>query len=663
MFSTVFGRFSRLGVKSPRNLVLLRRLAVEPLEQRAMLSVVPGSIAGPAQQQTLAGVPVAVQQAISSAIGQDQSAYHAVSADDGATLANPANGFTAQVQAGALLVSAGSDTWDMTLTGLGYGGAVLAAGTAQTSVNGNRVDLNYGAVNEWYVNGPAGLEQGFNVPSPQGSANGPLTVELALGGDLTATVNAAGDGLALTRPDGTSALGYTGLTARDAAGKSLPATMEVRADGDHQELLIHVGTAGAQGQITIDPFVQEAKLTASDGAASDNFGYSVSTSGSTMVVGAYWAAVGGNGGQGAAYVFTESASGWTQTAKLTASDGGGWFGFSVAISGDTIVVGSPEATASGESTGLIGQGAAYVFTESASGWTQAAKLTASDGAAFDYFGYSVSISDNTVVVAAWAASVGGNIAQGAAYVFTEPASGWANMTQTAKITASDGAANDHFGWSISISGSTVVVGVAWATVGANANQGAAYVFTEPASGWVNMTQTAKLTASDGAALNGFGASVSISGSTVVVGAPYATVGGDGGQGAAYVFTEPNSGWANTTETIKLTAPDGAADNEFGYSVSISPSGDTIVVGSPYAAVGGNQGAAYVFAETGSGWVKATETAKLTASDGAEGDFGNSVSVSGSTVVVGAPERHGRRQHLPGGGLRVWDINRHCPGGD
>ena len=132
-----------------------------------------------------------------------------------------------------------------------------------------------------------------------------------MGGDLTGTVNAAGDGLTLTRPDGSAALGYTGLTAYDATGKSLPASLEVQTEGGRQELLIHVNDAGAQGPITIDPFVQEAKLTASDGAVDDNFGGSVAISGNTVVVGAPDATVGGNSGQGAAYVFTESGSGWT----------------------------------------------------------------------------------------------------------------------------------------------------------------------------------------------------------------------------------------------------------------------------------------------------------------------------------------------------------------
>ncbi len=381
-----------------------RALAMELLEVRCLLSAglrLSGA-SGSAQAKTLADLPVAAQHVISSAIGQDQSAYHATSDTAGMTLANPANGFTAQVDSGSLHVAAGSDTWDMSLVGLGYGGAVQPVGTAETLAKGNRVDCNYGTIDEWYVNGPGGLEQGFKVaPLPQGasgSASASLTVELALGGNLMGTVNAAGNGLTLTRPDGSAALGYTGLTACDATGKTLPASLEVRAEGGRPDLLIHVDAAGAKGRITIDPFVEEAKLTASDGAAADYFGTSISISGDTAVVGAPCGAEDGKGGDRS--------------------------------------------------------GRAYVFTNSASGWTQAARLTASDGAAYDDFGNSVSISGNTVVVGA----NGFNINQGAAYVFTEPGTGWANMTQAAKLTASDDLVLDNFGSSVSISGNTVVVG-------------------------------------------------------------------------------------------------------------------------------------------------------------------------------------------------------------
>jgi hypothetical protein len=539
-----------------------RRLLCETLEARTLLSISLAGTGGAAQQQTLGDLPIAAQHAISSAIGQDQSAYHAASATAGVTLANPANGFTAQLQSGALQVSAGSDTWDMSLVGLSYGAAMQPVGIAKTSTNGNRVDCNFGTVDEWYVNGPSGLEQGFTVtPRPQSEASGSLTVELALGGNLTGAVNAAGDGITLTGPNGSTVLGYTGLTACDARGKTLPASLEVRTDGGRQELLIHVNNAGAQGAITIDPFVQEAELTASDGAANDEFGTSVSIGGNTMVVGAASIV----NGYAAAYVFTESGSVWNQTAKLTASDGaaGAAFGNSVAIDSNTVVVGAYEATVGGNSR----QGAAYVFTESGSAWNQTAKLTASDGATYDLFGDSVAISGNTVVVGAFLATVGGNDQQGAAYVFQSTSGVW---TQTQKLTASDGAVNDTFGRSVSIGGGTVVVGAYQATVGGNAEQGAAYVFGSAPLGLsltglrpdtVNLAYNQTI-----AALGGTGTvtlSVSnlqnaITGLTLV----------NKGNGSVSISGTPT---ATGNETFTITATDPASDTATAnYSIWVNP---------------------------------------------------------------------------------------------
>jgi hypothetical protein len=179
--------------------------------------------------------------------------------------------------------------------------------------------------------------------------------------------------------------------------------------------------------------------------------------------------------------------------------------------------------------------------------TQTAELTASDGEAIDSFGGSVSISGNTVVVGADDAAIGNNALQGAAYVFTESSSGWTDMTQTAKLTASDGASYDAFGCSVSVSGNTVLVGADRATAVANTSggtsdvqngPGAAYVFTEPVTGWTNMTQSAKLTASDGQDNDSFGDSLSLSSNTVVVAADAAAIDGNSQQGAAYVFAAP-----------------------------------------------------------------------------------------------------------------------------
>ena len=414
------------------------------------------------------------------------------------------------------------------------------------------------------------------------------------------------------------------------------------------EPLIHAKAGGAKGQIVPNPFVQKANLVASGGAANDVLGVSIALDGDTMVVGAPGATVGGNNSQGAAYVFTKSGAAWTQTAKLIAADGaaGDDFGSSVSISGNTLVVGANLATVGGNNS----QGAAYVFTESGAAWTQTAKLTTSGGASYDEFGTSVSVSGNTVVVGAVQAS---NFAppspggKGAAYVFTEPASGWTSMTQTAKLTASSGAVGDYFGGAVSISGNTVAVGAANAAVGAKSQQGMAYVFVEPASGWASTTQTAELTASDGVGYDNFGNSLSISGNTVVVGAQA----GGLGPGAAYVYTEASGGWANMTQTAELTASDGVQNDEFGSSVSIS--GNTVVVGAcnaPYNATTSapGPGAAYVFVEPNGGWASMTQTAKFTASDGAANNrFGVAVAMSGGTVAVGSPTATVGSNHFQG----------------
>jgi hypothetical protein len=596
-----------------------RRLVCETLESRTLLSV------------TLADLPVAAQQAIVAEIANDSSSYLVTRGAAGVTLSNLANDFTAQAQAGAIHVSAGLDAWDMALAGLDFGSLAQPLGAVQTSVHDNRVDFDYGVIDEWYVNTPRGLEQGFTVPSlPPSDSGGYLTVSLALGGTLMGTVNATGDGMTLSRSDGSVALGYSGLTAFDAAGSALPASLEVLGGNGIQTLLIHVNTAGAIGPITIDPYVQQAKLTASDGAPSANFGYSVAISGSTVVVGVPNA--------NAAYVFTQPGGGWsdmTQTAKLSASDSGAHdeFGFSVSISGNTVVVAAPNSTGS-----IAGRaGAAYVFTQPASGWAnmlETAKLTPSDGATGPWFGQSVAISGDTVVVGATGTVASGypNTGTGAAYVFTKPSAGWASMTQTAVVTASDGAPSDNFGADVSIDGRTLVVGALGATIGTKTSQGAAYVFVRPIAGWATANETAKLTASDGAANDLFGGTVSISGNTVAVGA----WGANSSRGAAYVFVQPTAGWASATQTAKLTASDGAAGDNFGFSVSVSFS--NVVVAAPDATVNGNikQGAAYLFTKPVAGWVSATQTAKLIASDGAAGDlYGSSVAINGATVVAGA----------------------------
>jgi hypothetical protein len=597
-------------------------------------------------------VPAAAQPGISAALGRDDSRYQVRALPGGFRAENPQQELSAEFTGQGIEVRSGAAQWGLALRGYGYGDSLRAASEAAPQASANRVEYRRGPLTEWYVNGPIGLEQGFTLAERPGGSNGePLTIALALSKGLTASLDAEGKGVTLASGEGQPKARYAGLIAYDATGREMRSWMEVRC-GD---LLLHVAEGDARYPLVVDPFIQLAKLTASDGAANDELGFSVSISGDggTVVAGALHAKIGANFDQGAAYVFVKSGSGWASTsgftAKLTASDGAGndRFGFSVSISGDggTVVAGAESAAIGANSF----QGAAYVFVKPGSGWASTssfdAKLTASDGAQFDDLGSSVYISGDGGTAVAGAPGV--NFSHGAAYVFVKPATGWDTTSNfNAKLTASDGAANDQFGFSVAVSGDggTVVAGAFSATIGSNSRQGAAYVFVKPATFWLTTTETAKLTASDGAIDDLLGIAVSISGDggTVVAGAPQAFI-SFFRQGAAYVFLKPVTGWATETETAKLTASDGAAGDNLAFFVAISSDGGTVVAGAVLAKIGSNtfQGAVYVFVKPGTGWAStSTFDAKLVASDGAANDqLGFSVVVGGhgGTVAAGAPQ--------------------------
>jgi hypothetical protein len=583
---------------------------------------------------SLSSLPVAAQRSISVALGRDDYRYWVAAAGGGFHAENPQHALGVDFTPQGVEVRSDTARWRMVLRGYGYGDALLSVSAAAPRATGNRVEYRRGTLTEWYVNGPTGVEQGFALAQPPGQANGqPLTIALALSGDFVAALEPGETGLQLMRRNA-PALRYTGLSAYDATGRELRTWLELQ---DDHGLLLHVEDTDARYPIVIDPFVQQAKLTASDGAAGDKFGRAVAIDGNTVVVGAPFAPA------GAVYVFVKPATGWATTstfnAKLTApaSDAAGFFGAGVAISGDTVVVGSDVPIG-----GNPLQSVAYVFVKPATGWattsTPDARLTP-PSAPIAFLANSVGISGDTVVVGVSVAQIGANAGQGAAYVFIKPGTGWASTsTPDAQLSASDGAANDALGVSVAISGDAVVASAPSATIGTNTNQGAVYVFVKPTTGWATTSVfNAKLTASDGATgdlLGGFGKpfqDVAISGDTVVAGAGLATVGGHTTQGAAYVFVKPATGWATTsTFNAKLTASDGAAGDLFGFDVAIN--GDTVVVGSATFA----PGAAYVFFKPATGWAStSTFDAKLTASDGTPGNAFGASAVSGDTVVVGA----------------------------
>jgi hypothetical protein len=368
-----------------------------------------------------------------------------------------------------------------------------------------------------------------------------------------------------------------------------------------------------------------ADLSASDGVAGNALGTAVAASGDTVVVGENCGEIGGNPycnlqNQGVVYVYQKPEGGWgnmVQTAELTPSDGyvGDGFGQSVAIDGNTIVVGSFDK--------------AYVFVSSTGTWqnmTETAQLT--DGVTGDGFGGAVAISRNTIVVGAPAAEINGNAEQGAAYVFVEPPTGWATTSAfNAQLTASDGTYQCVFGISVGIGGDSIVIGAPFHQD--QTGPGEAYVFSKPAIGWTTATQTAILTRSPQGPYDEFGLSVAISNGTVVVGAQQA-VSENNLQGVADVFVEPRTGWADSTQTVELESPVYFyLLQHFGGSVAVH--GSSVAVGdfSPLNII-------FLFTKPASGWQSASQPqAGLSAARGLS-FFGFSVAVTDDIVVAGAP---------------------------
>ena len=321
----------------------------------------------------------------------------------------------------------------------------------------------------------------------------------------------------------------------------------------------------------------ENKLTASDAASEDQFGYSVSIDGDTAVIGARLDNDNGSA-SGSAYVYVRSNGVWSEQAKLTASDGasGDEFGYRVSIDGDTAVIGALH-----DNNGSGSAGSAYVFVRDNGVWSEQAKLTASDGAENDRFGYSVAIDGDTAVIGAISDQDNGHNS-GSAYVYVRSNGVW---SEQAKLTASDGASSDDFGLSASIDGDTAVIG-AYGDDDNGSNSGSAYVYVRSNGVW---SEQAKLTASDGASSDEFGRSVSIDGDTALIGANADDDNGSN-SGSAYVYVRSNGVWS---EQQKLTASDGASGDYFGISVSIA--GDTAVIGARLDDDNGsNSGSAYVF---------------------------------------------------------------------
>jgi cysteine-rich repeat protein len=405
------------------------------------------------------------------------------------------------------------------------------------------------------------------------------------------------------------------------------------SDGCHQCLQLGPAlcTETCHGTQSMQIYHPAPILLAYDAANSDEFGSSVAISGDTVVVGARYDDDKGSN-SGAAYVYVRSGSSWSLQQKLIASDGAenDYFGSSVAIDGDTLVVGAYDADING-----AGSGAAYVYTRSGNVWLQQDKLTGSDSVSNDHFGWSVAISGETLVVGARYDDLSCGSDEGSAYVFVRL--GGVVWNQQTKLTASDGWCSDEFGRSVSIDGDTLIVGAPYDD-DKGSNSGSSYVYRRTAGVW---TESVKLVAPDGSSYDYFGYDVAVSGDTLISGAF--------GRDEAYVYVASGASW-----TLQQLLKPGQGDGEFGLSVAID--GNSIVVGTHYASPKGSQsGATYVYNRTGTTWVELHYVANP---DGNTSDnFGFSVDVDGDFILISSPQDDDLGNES--GSAQVFSIQPYC----
>jgi hypothetical protein len=623
--------------------------------------------------EQLGSVPPGAMAAASSTLGHASPVFDAVATRGGFRLAGGGVGTRLTTAGAGFTASDGTLSLDILREG-----RPLAL-----SADGNRVTYRYAGMRAWYAAGPFGIEQGFTILHRQGSSR-TLAVKLRLGGGLRARPD--GSGIRFVNGSGRTELTYGGISAVDARGRSLKASLAL----DHGTLLLRVSDADATFPVRIDPFVAGGTEPLNGGTGGQigeaAFGSSVAVSADDN-----WFLIGApqnDSGKGAVFVFRRSGSSWIYSETLygdcfakcsttgTGESGDGQFGSSVAISSDgsTIVVG---AAADGEPSGSINPapGAAWVFTRSAGyGFVpQGAKLVGNctgsacanqgSGEIGDgQFGSSVALSSdgNTAIVGA-----PGDHGNGAAWVFTRSGSSWTQQKELVGDCDVSGCQNEghgemtdgQFGWSVSLSndGNTALVG---APQDVGSGDGAVWVFARASAAWTEQGQPlvgncTSACANEGTGEAGpgeFGWSVSLSanGNTALIGAPFD--GGATSAGRAWVFTRSQTAWTQQTTlvgdctgTCTNEGKGEVGSGELGTSVSLSGPGSTALIGAPQDSAP-DGGSAFAFVESAGKWTPdgariITKYPCLEGYTGAGDAFGASVALSSDAEIglIGEPQ--------------------------
>ena len=572
-------------------------------------------------------LPLAALAPLSGALANADGSYRVERSYGGLRASNPSQRLVINFARSSIQLSAHGIGVGLGLRAVGYGDALRAVGAGTVSMRGNRALYARGGLDESYVNGPAGLEQGFTLlRAPSGHPRGPLTLAMALSGNASTSLGATGQSVEFTGAGGSS-LRYGALLATDAQGQVLHSWLQL----DGRELLIRVDARGARYPLRIDPLIDGQTLSTTPAGEGDLSGYSVALSadGNTALIGA----PADHAHQAGVWMFTRSGPTWKQQGPelpIEEEEGGSGeqctsenaecgFGRSVALSadGNTALVGAP--------TDHAHRGAVWVFTRSGGTWSRAVELTGGEGERdAGRFGAAVALSaDGDIALVGAPAD---RVHHGAAWVFTRSGASWTQPGVEIPGWEEDGSAG--FGRSVALSaaGDTALIGGR----SDNGAIGAAWVFTSAGSAW--RQQGSKLTGSDESGAARFGNSVALSalGNTALIGGP--TDAGDAG--AAWVFTRTGSTWQQ--QGPKLAADDELGEGRFGSSVALSGDGEVALIGAPHDGVAG---AVWVFTRSGASWAQQGPKLESPPESSSAGDFGAGValSTSGATALVGGPD--------------------------
>lgn len=451
-----------------------------------------------------------------------------------------------------------------------------------------------GALREWYVSGPLGVEQGFTLDaSPCRAAEDPevARIDLRVEGLAPRLVGAGEQGTAsveLVDAAGTTQLRYADLWAEDAAGRPLATSMST----DGERISLRVALAGARYPVTVDPLIyrQTSRLTQPGAQPGDNFGYQIKSDDHRAAI----SVRGRDQHRGMVLVYELMGDAWTLQATLAPADlsPNDEFGRELALEGDVLLVGAPQANGN--------TGAAYVYVRSGATWSLHKKLIGLGTGPGDYFGRAVALSGGQALIGAY----GTNGSRGAVYHFDD------TWTQQATLSAEDAAVNADFGIMVAFDDPYALIGSYRATAGGQANAGAAYAFKRSGTGWV---QQQKLTANAPVASGYFGAGLSLKGAEALIG----SYGYGASRGAVYYFTRSLERWLQQ----QIIVANGGAPGD-GFGIALDRRDADLLVGAPSVAMTStySQGAAHLYRRVGNQW-QPRQTLRVTDAPPSYGFYG------------------------------------------